>query len=74
MVSGFRFIFVIFCFTAVLVLTVYLRSAKNQTFYKICTINAEQNQLRQELWQRQIRLESLMNPAAVSQCLDYIDN
>jgi len=66
----FRFVFVVFYFTAVLILTVYLRSADNHTFYKLCTVNTEQSRLKQELWQKQLQLESLINPAAVSQRLD----
>jgi hypothetical protein len=68
--SRFRFVFVVFYLTAVLILTVYLRSADNHTFYKLCTVDTEQSRLKQELWQKQLQLESLINPAAVSQRLD----
>jgi len=68
--SRFRSTFVVFCFTAVLILTVYLRSADNRIFYKLCTRKAEQSRLKQELWQKQLRLENLINPAAVSKHLD----
>ena len=67
--SRFRFIFVIFYFTAILIFTVYLRSVSNHSFYKFCSINAEQNRLKQQLWQKQLQLESLINPAAVSEHL-----
>jgi hypothetical protein len=30
----------------------------------------EQNRLKQQLWQKQLRLENLINPAAVSRRLD----
>ena len=66
----FRFAFVVFYFTAVLILIVYLRSADNRIFYKLCTHKAEQSRLKQQLWCKQLQLESLINPAAVSQRLD----
>jgi cytochrome c-type biogenesis protein CcmE len=67
--SRFCFVFVIFCFTAVLIFTIYLRSANNRIFYKLYTCTAEQNRLKQQLWQKQLRLEGLINPAAVSRRL-----
>jgi len=63
----FCFVFAVFYFTAVLIFTIYLRNADNQIFYKLCTINAQQSRLKQQLWQKQLRLESLINPAALSQ-------
>jgi len=68
--SRFCFVFVVFYFTAVLILTISLRSADNRIFYKLCTINAEQSRLKQQLWQKQLWLENLINPAAVSEHLD----
>jgi len=68
--SRFYFIFVVFYFTAVLILAVSLRSTDNLTFYKIYTITAEQNRLKQELWQKQLRMENLINPAAISKRLE----
>lgn len=67
--SRFRFVFVVFSLAAALIFTVYVRSAENRIFYKICTLNAEQNRLKQQLWQKQLQLENLINPAAVSQRL-----
>jgi hypothetical protein len=64
--SQFRFVFVVLCFTALLTLTVYLRSEENRILYRVCAINVEQSRQRQLLWQRQIMLENLTNPAAVS--------
>jgi cytochrome c-type biogenesis protein CcmE len=68
--SRFCFIFVIFYFTAVLILTIYLRGANNRIFYKLYMRTAEQSRLKQQLWQKQLRLENLINPAAVSRHLD----
>jgi len=69
--SRFRFIFVVFYFTAVLIIAVYLRGANNRLFYKLCTHRAEQGRLKQELGNKHLQLESLINPAAISQRLDY---
>lgn len=68
--SQFRFIFVAFYFTAVLIFAVYLRSANNRIFYELCTYRAEQSRLKRELGTKQLLLESLINPAAVSQRLN----
>jgi len=65
--SQFRFVFVVFCFTAVLIFAVYLRSANNRIFYQLCACNVEQSQFKQELGTKQLLLESLINPAAISQ-------
>ena len=65
--SHFRFVFVVFCFTAVLVMAVYLRSVNNRLFYQLCQSNAEREQLKQDLGAKQLRLESLINPASLSE-------
>jgi len=64
-----RFVFVVFYFTAVLIFTAYLRAAGNHVFYKLWSISSEQSRLKQQLWQKQLELESLINPAAVSERL-----
>jgi len=71
MSSRFGFVFVIFYVTAVLIFTIYLRSADNRVFYKLCAISAKQNRLKQQLGSKQLQLENLINPAAVSQKLDH---
>jgi hypothetical protein len=71
MTSRFCFVFVVFYFTAVLILTVSLRSANNRIFYKLCAINAEQSRLKQQLGNKQLELESLINPGAISERLNY---
>lgn len=65
----FRFVFVVFYFTAVLILAVYLRSANNRIFYQLYTLEAEQNWLIQELTNKQLQVETLINPAAISERL-----
>jgi hypothetical protein len=65
------FIFAVFCFTAVAIFTVNLRGTNNRIFYEICAVNAKRARLKQQLGNKQLRLESLINPAAVSKKLDY---
>jgi len=64
------FVLVIFFFAATLILTVYLRDARNRDFYTLRRCKIEQGRLQQELWQKQLRVESLINPASISQRLD----
>jgi hypothetical protein len=70
MKSQFRFAFVVFYLTAVLIFTIHLRSADNRVFYRLATINREQLRLKQQLWNKQLKLENLINPAAVSEHLN----
>ena len=69
---GFRFSFVIVVLyvTAVLIFAVYLHSVNNSVFYQLCIYRAEQSRLKQQLGNQQLRLESLINPAAISQYLE----
>ena len=68
--SRFCFVFIVFYLTAVLILTVYLRSTNNRIFHKLYTINTRQSRLKQQLGNKQLRLENLINPAAISERLD----
>lgn len=70
MISRSCFVFIAFCFIAVSVFTIYLRGANNRICYRITTISIEQNRLKQQLWQKQLEMESLTNPAAISQRLN----
>ena len=63
--SNFRFVFVVFYLTAILIFTVYLRNSEDRLFYQISVINAEQSRLKQQLANKQLQLESLINPAAI---------
>ncbi len=65
----FRFVFVVFYLTVVLIFAVYLRSANNRIFYQLYTLEAEQSWLMQELTHKQLQVETLINPAAVSERL-----
>ncbi len=70
----FRFVFVVFYFTAILILAVYLRSANDRIFYELCTYRGEQSRLKQKLGTKQLLLEGLINPAAISQRLDELNS
>ncbi len=73
MMSQFRFVLVVFCFTAVLIFAVYLRGVNNRVFYELSQYNAQQNQLKQELGAKQLQLESMINPSALSKRLKELD-
>ena len=64
------FVLVVFFFAATLILAVYLRGSNHRTFYTLRRYKIEQDRLQQELWQKQLRVESLINPASISQRLD----
>ncbi len=68
--SRFRFVFVIFFFTAISIIAVYLRTFQDQAFYLLRKEKAEQSWLRQELRGKQIQLENLMNPGTISKRLN----
>jgi hypothetical protein len=72
MLSQFRFIFIIFAITAVLVFAVHVRGTTSRVFYKFQVAHVKQNTLNAELKQKQLHLESLVNPTAVSKRLENI--
>lgn len=74
MISQFRFVYAVLCLTAILIFAVYLRDTNNRIFYRLCTHRAQISQLKQELGVKQLRLESLINPAAISQRLKELNN
>ncbi len=65
-----RLIFIVFSITAVLICTVYLRNAQNRTVYEIYKTQAQINRLKQQLGQKQLRLEQLINPASIYQKIE----
>jgi hypothetical protein len=71
--SQFRFVFVVFCYTAVLIFAVWLRNANDRIFYELYACDIEISRLKQELGTKQLLLESLINPAAISQRLGESD-
>lgn len=65
MLKGY-FVFVIFCVTSILLFAVYLRSERNRVFYKYSICKSEQSRLKQQLGNKQLQLEGIINPAAIS--------
>ncbi len=63
------FVLVIFFFAATLIVAVYLRGANHRVFYTLSRYRIEQGRLQQELWQKQLRVESLITPASISRRL-----
>jgi hypothetical protein len=68
-VTIFRYIFIVLVLLFVCLSAIYLRRLQNSAFYKFRTAQAKQSRLKQELWQQQLRLESLINPASVSEAI-----
>ena len=65
MASRLCFVFVVFYLAAILLVAVWVRSANRQMFYNLRKIDAEQSRLKQQLWEKQLQLESLINPGSV---------
>jgi len=59
-------VLVIFFFAATLIVSVYLRDCDHRVFYALRRYKIEQGRLQQDLWQKQLRVESLINPASIS--------
>jgi hypothetical protein len=70
--AHFRYITVAFFLTVILIFAVHLRNANNHIFYELCMYRSEISQLQQELGARQLQLESLINPAAISRRLSQM--
>lgn len=69
MVSRLCFIYVIFWFVAVLVLSIFLRDANHRMFYELRVCRGQYNQTSRQLWQKQLELEQSINPSAILQGL-----
>lgn len=55
--------------TAVLIFTVYFRTASSKVFYRFRRAVVVQERLKQRLWQKQLEVEGLINPGAISEHL-----
>ena len=62
-----RIIFIIFLMTAMLIATVLLRTTSSRNFFKFRKAYVKQNRLKQQLWQKQLVMETLTNPGAISE-------
>ena len=65
MVSKICFVYMVLIGVGVLLLTIFLRDANNRMFYQLRTYRVQSNQLKQQLWDRQLELERLTNPDSV---------
>ena len=74
MKSQLRFIFIVFYLTAVSIFTVQLHTAQRSIFYQLRAVRNKESQLKQILWQKQLQLESLINPAAMSKIIENQNN
>ena len=59
--------FIVFYLTALLTTAVGLRISSSRLFYKFNKAVIKQNRLRQQLWQKQLEMEGLISPYAVSE-------
>ncbi|MCI0498698.1 MAG: hypothetical protein L0Y36_03320 [Planctomycetales bacterium] len=65
--SRLRVILVVFSVTACLIFTIFLRTSASRMFKQHRMSEVEQKNLRQQLWQKQLRFECLVNPAGLPQ-------
>jgi len=65
----FRFVFVVFCVTILLLVAVFLRSSNDRMFYNLCRQQAQQKRLKQQLWQKELQVQMRLNPSEISQHL-----
>ncbi|OHB59004.1 MAG: hypothetical protein A2Y12_19735 [Planctomycetes bacterium GWF2_42_9] len=65
----FRFTYVVIALTAVLVFTVHIRTTSSRVFYKLGAANIKQTRFNQTLRQKQLDMERLISPAAISEKL-----
>ena len=69
MVSRLCFVYMTFCFVAILVLAIFLRDENSRMFYTLRMGRVEKRQLELLLWQKQLQLENSTNPEAVEKRL-----
>lgn len=61
-----RFVYIVFFMTGALVFTVHLRTSSVRLFNQYRSAMVEQKRITQQLWQQQLRFESLINPAGLT--------
>jgi hypothetical protein len=61
------FTFGVFCVVAVLVAALTLRDANSHLFYRLRLCQVDENHLKQQLWQKQLQLESMTHPGRLLQ-------
>ena len=63
--SRMRMVLVVFSITACLIFTIFLRTSSSRMFNRYRQASVEQKDLLQKLWQQQLQLECLVNPAGL---------
>ena len=61
-----RFVYIVFFMTGALVFTVHLRASSVRLFNQYRSAIVEQKHITQQLWQQQLRFESLINPTVLT--------
>ncbi len=69
MVARLCFVYMTFCFVAILVLAIFLRDETSRMFYTLRVGRVEKKQLELQLWQKQLQLENSTNPEEVEKRL-----
>lgn len=62
-----RVLVVVFSITAFMIFTIHLRTSSARMFNRYRNAMVEQKELKQQLWQKQLRFECLINPAGLPQ-------
>jgi hypothetical protein len=65
--SRLRVILVVFSVTAFLIFTILLRTSASRMFFQYQQSSVKQKELLQQLWQKQLQFECLVNPAGLPQ-------
>ena len=65
--SRLRVILVVFSVTAFLIFTIFLRTSASRMFFQYQQSSFSQKDLLQQLWQKQLQFECLVNPAGLPQ-------
>lgn len=65
-----RVLVIVFAFAAFLIFTIHLRTTSARMYHRYRTGLVEQKDLKQQLWNEQLRFECLINPATLPQDQD----
>ena len=60
-----RVLVVVFTVTASMIFTIHLRTSSTRMFNRYRSAMVEQKDLKQQLWQKQLQFERLINPAGL---------
>ena len=69
-----RLVFIVFYLTAVLIATVQLRTISSRIFYRSRGSVVARDAIKQQLWRKQLQLEGIVNPSAVSERSEQEDS